>query len=293
MTKFYFNEIFVEIPETKAANGGSQFFVSSGEEVREQSSLHFKGRLRVNQGKHSREATCSLTRSDFTFVLSARHFLAVEVKETIGLQQLDCYSRPQTGGEMVFILQRTDRKPLLRDQVRLEMTAAREDADNWLQAFKVAGILKEIPADLGRMSNTTTTTTTTSANSSPKKTRSKTILQTLRLTQKEKSVTEKILNDRDLQDESRIIKKMIEDYMKITDKTIRDIVPKYIVLSLVRATQSYVKKDLVSDVLRDVCTEEAKKKLLQANQDYEESINELLELRKATKKALDVFMKLF
>ena len=291
MTKFYFNEFFVEIPETKAANGGSQFFVSSGEEVREQSSLHFKGRLRVSQGKHSREATCSLTRSDFIFVLSARHFLAVEVKETIGLQQLDCYSRPQTGGEMVFILQRTDRKPLLRDQVRLEMTAAREDADNWLQAFKVAGILKEIPADLGRMS--TTTTTTTSANSSPKKTRSRTILQTLRLTQKEKSVTEKILNDRDLQDESRIIKKMIEDYMKITDKTIRDIVPKYIVLSLVRATQSYVKKDLVSDVLRDVCTEEAKKKLLKANQDYEESINELLELKEASKKALDVFMKLF
>ena len=81
--------------------------------------------------------------------------------------------------------------------------------------------------------------------------------------------------------------------MKITDKTIRDIVPKYIVLSLVRATQTYVKKDLVSDVLRDVATEEDKKKLLQANQDYEESINELLELRQATRKALDVFMKLF
>ena len=86
---------------------------------------------------------------------------------------------------------------------------------------------------------------------------------------------------------------MIEDYMKITDKTIRDLVPKYIVLSLVRATQSYVKKDLVSDVLKDVCTEEAKRKLLQANQDYEESINELLELKEASKKALDVFMKLF
>ena len=86
---------------------------------------------------------------------------------------------------------------------------------------------------------------------------------------------------------------MIEDYMKITDKTIRDLVPKYIVLSLVRATQTYVKKDLVSDVLKDVSTEEDKRKLLQANQDYEESINELLELRQATKKALDVFMKLF
>ena len=86
---------------------------------------------------------------------------------------------------------------------------------------------------------------------------------------------------------------MIENYMKITDKTIRDLVPKYIVLSLVRATQTYIKKDLVSDVLKDVCTEEDKRKLLQANQDYQESITELLELRQATKKALDVFMKLF
>ena len=283
-------EIFLEIPESRAANGGSQFFVSPGEEVREQSH-HFKGRLRVTHGRHSREAVCSIAGSEFNFVLHARHFLTVDVKETFSLHQVDCYSRPQAGGERLFILQRTDRKPLLRDQVRMEMTANKEDADNWLQAFKVAGILKEIPADIGKMSATTTTTTTT--NSSPIKTRTRTILKTLRLTQKEKSVTEKILNDRELQDQSRIIKKMIEDYMKITDKTIRDIVPKYIVLSLVRATQTYVKKDLVSDVLRDVATEEDKKKLLQANQDYEESINELLELRQATRKALDVFMKLF
>ena len=244
-------------------------------------SPHFKG------GRHSREAVYSITRSDFTFVMSPRHFLAVEVKETFSLQQVDCYSRAQAGGERLFILQRTDRKPLVRDQVRLEMTANREDSEHWLQAFKLAGILKEIPGDLGRISTATT------ASNSPSKTRTRTIMKTLRVTQKEKSVTEKILNDKDLQDQSRIIKNMIEDYMKITDKTIRDLVPKYIVLSLVRATQNYVKKDLVSDVLKDVCTEEAKKKLLQANQDYEESINELLELKQATKKALDVFMKLF
>lgn len=275
--------ISVEIPEPKLANGGSKFFVSQGEEVKEQSH-HFKGRLRVIQGRHSREAVCSISRTDFTFVLSPRHFLAVEVKETFSLQQVDCYSRAQAGGERLFILQRGDRKPLVRDQVRLEMTATREDAENWLQAFKLVGILKEIPGDLGRISTT---------NSSPIKTRTRTIMKTLRGTQKEKSVTEQILNDRELQDQSRIIKNMIEDYMKITDKTIRDLVPKYIVLSLVRATQSYVKKDLVSDVLKDVCTEEAKRKLLQANQDYEESINELLELKEASKKALDVFMKLF
>ena len=179
--------ILVEIPGPKPASGGSQFFVSPGEEVREQSP-HFKGRLRVSQGRHSREAVCSITRSDFTFVMSPRHFLAVEVKETFSLQQVDCYSRAQAGGERLFILQRTDRKPLVRDQVRLEMTANREDSEHWLQAFKLAGILKEIPGDLGRISTATT------ASNSPSKTRTRTIMKTMRVTQKEKSVTEKILN---------------------------------------------------------------------------------------------------
>lgn len=209
------------------------------------------------------------------------------MRETISLQQVDCHTRALEGGERLFILQRADRRPLVRDQVRLEMTASREEAESWHQAFKVTGILKEMQGDLRRMSTTATST------SSPIKVRTRSIMKTLRVIQKEKSVTEKILSDKTLQDQSKILKIMIENYMKITDKTIRDIVPKYIVLSLVKATQTYVKKDLVSDVMKDVGTEEAKRKLLQANQEYEESINELLELRQATQKALDVFMKLF
>ena len=86
--------------------------------------------------------------------------------------------------------------------------------------------------------------------------------------------------------EAVCIKLMVEDYMKITDQSIRDLVPKYIVCFLVRATQNYVKRDLFSDVLKDVCTEEAKRGLLKADQGQEERIKELLTLKEATMTAL-------
>ena len=80
--------------------------------------------------------------------------------------------------------------------------------------------------------------------------------------------------------------------MRITDKTIKDIVPKYIVLLLVKATQDFIKKELVGVVLKDRQTEEARSEILQVNQDFQNNINELLQIREATKKALDIFMKL-
>ena len=79
--------------------------------------------------------------------------------------------------------------------------------------------------------------------------------------------------------------------MRITDKTIKDLVPKYIVLTLVRATQDYVKKELVGDVMNGQ-SEEGRSQLLQVNQEFESNINELLQLRTATRQAMDVFMKL-
>ena len=122
--------IFVEIPAPEPANGRSQFFVSRGEEVREESP-HFKGRLRVKQGRHNREAVCSITRR---------------------------------------VTQKTD--------------------------------------------------------------------------------TEKVLNDKDLQDQSRIIKNMIEDYMRKVDKTIRDLVPNYIVHFLVsNATSTLSVHPKLTDLL--------------------------------------------
>merc|ERR1711915_593189 len=118
---------------------------------------------------------------------------------------------------------------------------------------------------------------------------SKVLVRTLLL---KKTATEEILSDRVLQDQSRMLKKMIDNYMKITDTTIRDLVPKYIMFSLVSATQRYVREELVGDILKDKNTDEQKAQLLEASSDYAQKIKELLEIQGATQKAMDVFLSI-
>ena len=168
------------------------------------------------------------------------------------------------------------------------MMSAREDSEAWVQAFKTAGIFKELRGDFAKVTQRKPST-------SPSRiSRAKTVLKSFRTRQtsiQEKSATEQILQETELQDQTQVLKCMIEDYMRITDKTIKDLVPKYIVLSLVRTTQDYVKKELMGDVLNGQ-SEEGRANLLQVNQEFESNINELLQLRRATRQAMEVFLKL-
>ena len=107
-----------------------------------------------------------------------------------------------------------------------------------------------------------------------------------------KNPTEEILSDRGLQDESQMLKKMIENYMKITDTTIRDLVPKYIMFALVSATQKYVREELVGDILKGRNSDDEKAKLLEASSEYSLQIRELLDIQSATQKAMDVFLSI-
>ena len=244
----------------------------------------------MSQSKGTREAVCSITKTDFTIVIAARHFLSVEVRESFPVQHVECYSQATSTGERLFIMQRLDRMPLVRDEVRLEMMSAREDSDAWVHAFKTVGIFKELRGDFAKVSHMKPAPPGCPSNLS----RARTVLKTFRTRQtslQEKSATEQILQEKELQDQTRVLKCLIEDYMRITDKTIKDLVPKYIVLTLVRATQDYVKKELVGDILNGQ-SEEGRGKLLQVNQEFESNINELLQLRTATRQAMDVFMKL-
>ena len=110
--------------------------------------------------------------------------------------------------------------------------------------------------------------------------------------QNPKNPTEEILSDRGLQDQSRMLKKMIENYMKITDTTIRDLVPKYIMFALVSATQKYVREELVGDILKGRNSDDDKAKLLEASSEYSLQIRELLDIQSATQKAMDVFLSI-
>ena len=246
----------------------------------------FAGKLNVSQSKGTREAVCTITKTDFTLVIAARHFLSVEVRESFPVQQVECYSQATTTGERLFIIQRLDRRVLVREETRLQMMSAREDSEAWVQAFKTAGIFKELHGDFAKVAPL-------KPPSSPMS-RAKSVLKSFRTRQtslQEQSATEQILQDKELQEQTKMLKSMIENYMMITDKTIKDLVPKYIVLTLVRATQDYVKKELVGDVLNGQ-SEEGRDKLLEVNQEFENNINQLLQLRTATRQAMDVFMKL-
>ena len=107
-----------------------------------------------------------------------------------------------------------------------------------------------------------------------------------------KNPTEEILSDRGLQDESQMLKKMIENYMKITDTAIRDLVPKYIMFALVSATLKYVREELVGDILKGRNSDDEKAKLLEASSEYSLQIRELLDIQSATQKAMDVFLSI-
>ena len=191
-----------------------------------------------------------------------------------------------SSGERLFILQRVDRRPVFRDQVRLDMMSSRgSDAEAWVNAFKAVGIFKELHGDFGKSSFLNP--------AHPTNGRRRTLRTTRRdLSFQEKSASEAILEDKELVEQTKHLRYLIEAYMKIADKTIKDLIPKYIVLSLVRATQEFIKRDLTGLILKDRHTEDQRAELLQEKEDYRATINELLQVKEATEKALEVFMRM-
>jgi len=275
----------------------SKFFVSSEQDVEEY--LYFTGKLNMLLPgmKGSREAICTITKSEFSFVIAPKSFLGSEVRDSISLKNVECSSGHSKKGNLrQYHLQRIDNRPVYKGEKYLELHSSREDTEEWIQAFKAAGIYKELK---GSSQNLTAQEATPEDSPPPMKKLGGMIKSTgaslVRKTSSakaQKTATEEILSDRGLQDQSRMLKKMIDNYMKITDTTIRDLVPKYIMFSLVSATQRYVREELVGDILKDKNTDEQKAQLLEASSDYAQKIKELLEIQGATQKAMDVFLSI-
>eukprot|EP00092_Neocalanus_flemingeri_P034950 GFUD01038029.1.p1 GENE.GFUD01038029.1~~GFUD01038029.1.p1 ORF type:complete len:778 (-),score=179.11 GFUD01038029.1:280-2613(-) len=253
--------------------------------------LYFTGKLRLvlPGSKGSRDAICTITKSEFSFVISPTSFLSSEVKETISLKNVECYSsQSKKLNGRKYILQRMDKRPIYKGEKLLELFSFKEDTDEWIQSFKSAGIFKDLKGS----------PEATPENSPPTRAKLGGMLNTnssrlmQRISRRPKNTTDQILNDRGLQDQSKILKKMIENYMKITDTTIRDLVPKYIMFSLVSSTQKYVREELVGDILKGRNTDEAKAELLEASKEHFHQIKELLDIQSATHKAMDVFLSI-
>ena len=96
-----------------------------------------------------------------------------------------------------------------------------------------------------------------------------------------------IIDSRPIQDQSSVLKKMVNDYLSITDTTIRDMTPKYIMHSLVLALKDYVREELIGDLLHDRHTPEDLEQLMKAT-DYLNHINELLAAQETIKQAMIV-----
>lgn len=101
-----------------------------------------------------------------------------------------------------------------------------------------------------------------------------------------------IVNEPGMQEQIKKIRTLVQNYMKIVDTTVRDITPKYIMLTLVRGTLDYIKDELTGDIFKEYQSEEAKVALLMASDDYMDRINSLLAIRDATNNALEVFSSL-
>ena len=297
------NDDFLRLStERKPSNGhnghNSKFFVSNGEEVEEY--LYFIGKLNIMFSglRGSRDAICTITKSEFSFVIAPKSFLGSEVKETISLKNVECNSgqSKKVNGRQ-YILQRVDNRPIYKGEKQLELFSSKEDTDEWIQAFKSAGIFNDLKGSMQNLHAKEATPEgsppTLSKLGGMLKTKSSGLMRNLSTSsRKPKNATDEILNDRGLQDQSKMLKKMIENYMKITDTTIRDLVPKYIMFSLVSSTQKYVREELVGDVLKGRNTDESKGELLEASAEYSQQIKELLDIQSATQKAMEVFLSI-
>ena len=100
-----------------------------------------------------------------------------------------------------------------------------------------------------------------------------------------------ILGNQLIQDQSNSLKRLVGEYIQITDITIQDITPKYVMHSLVNAMLEYVREDLLGDLMRERCTMEAQEELVR-REENSEVIHELVAKQLAIKLAMEKISKL-
>ena len=93
-----------------------------------------------------------LTKSEFTYVLPKKNFIAAEVRETINLKNVECQSKLIVEGSRLFMLQRVDNRPVFKGYRNLVMTSTGvEDGNKWVQAFTAIGIFREMKGSMGNL----------------------------------------------------------------------------------------------------------------------------------------------
>jgi len=106
------------------------------------------------------------------------------------------------------------------------------------------------------------------------------------------STRSEVLGNHLIQEQTNSLKRMVNDYLNITDRTIRDMAPKYIMYSLVLACKHYVKEELMGDLMQARPSKEDKEKLVERGDGSKSRIAELLAAQDAIKQAMNVLVRL-
>ena len=189
--------------------------------------VEFSGKLTIvglGSTKMVKEANCVLsnTNNQFSFTISERSFLSSrEIKETVSLENVVCESSLSSGGSRIFVLKNRNDEAVLKNYMTVEMSATTENADYWVRAFTSFGIFKDTNENILVANMLAKVEDTPVRKVSVPKTKLEITL-------------EEILKDSKTKDHIKSLTKYIEEYMKVVDMNIRDITPKYIMLTLGR-----------------------------------------------------------
>lgn len=177
----------------------------------------------IPASKTVKQALCSVTKDEFSFTIPKSTFFSTELRETISLNNVECQSTSMGDtGARLFILQSTINRPVMKAYRTLEcQTDSKEEAENWVQAFTNVGIYREIHGSKANLVGLGID------EAKAKESRKRTSIRDLR-----KLSSLDVLEDSHIKDQSSGMLKMIENYFKIVDVEIRDIAPKYIMLTL-------------------------------------------------------------
>ena len=103
-----------------------------------------------------------------------------------------------------------------------------------------------------------------------------------------KTITDTVKEDSVIQDQSSILQKLVQSYMKVINTAIVDMTPKYIVLNLIQGTMSYIKLQFQANIFDNRETNEEKLELLEIEEGEQNKIDELIKREASIRKAIEL-----
>lgn len=221
----------------------------------------------------SKSNRCSITMTHFLIYSSKED----KISQRVSLKNVTCDSAENKKKARRYVLYRQDNQPLYKTENRLELEASKDDSDVWTAAFQKAGIFVDLKGSLSSLDRV-------GERDLPKR---KGLGDFFKKTSKPHTEKE-FLKNKDNMEQTSLIHQMVTCYMKIVDTTIQDMVPKYIIYSLVQATLQYAKLDLLGDLLSGRETQEEKEELMDGGSDEAKKIAQLLVLKDAMDQAINI-----